>query len=92
MGEKVIGLDGKPVVPVAEVNHGVVTLLERLLSEARVGRVSSVAVAYTVPMQDEISFQSDWCGPRITMLGAAARMIYAMNVTLDRQDAGRIGS
>lgn len=88
---EVIGLDGRQVEKPDNVNHGVVSLLERLLGEARAGRVSAVSVAYQTPDDDGTLYQSDWAGPRITLLGALTRALYAMNRSLDQEDVGRIG-
>lgn len=88
--DKVISIDRRPVEE-TNVNHGVVTLLERLLGEARAGRMTGVMVCYTVPDGDDIIYKSDWSGPRLTLLGAITRCQYAMNVEFTKEDKGRIG-
>ena len=89
---KIVGLDGKAVEPPGEVNAGVVDLLERILAAARKGEIDGVAVCYTspIPGEDDHTFLSAWHGPKITLLGAMTRQLYALNKTLDYRDTGHV--
>lgn len=73
------------------VNQSAVFLLELLLGMARAGQVSSVVIAYTVDDGDSTEYRSEWNGPRVTMLGALTRALYALNRELDQSDTGRCG-
>ena len=87
--DKVVGLDGKPVAAPVQPHAGVVDLLERVLADAREGKIDSVVIAYTTPEPDGTHFfKSCWEGPQITMLGSIARAQYALNCSLDKQDKG----
>jgi uncharacterized protein YbbK (DUF523 family) len=92
---KIFGLDGKPVEPVNEKQEQykaeVVDLIEQILEKARSGQVDGVAILWTEPTADKQHlYQSSWQGPRITLMGAMARAMYAMNADLDKHDVGNI--
>lgn len=92
---KIVGLDGKVIERVdykaPQYNADVVDLIESILEKARAGKVDGVAIMYTEPeATGQHLYQSSWQGPRITLLGAMTRALYAMNVDLDQSDRGNV--
>lgn len=74
-------------LPQAVANREVVETLEWYLAEAKVGRVSSVAIAGITSKGEALTVatQSD---DRMRMLGSLMRLIARINATIDADDKG----
>ena len=79
--DKVVGLHGKVVEP--SFDSGVVSVVEDIYHQAKSGKVSGIAVVLLVDDDQGHTVTSSWHGPRMSLLGALARITHKINNSLD---------
>ena len=88
--DKVFNLKGESVTVLPDLpdyNLALVEMFERAIAGVKAGTVSGAAIVLLVPPSDDNQqteqIDVSWQGGRLTLLAAASRLVFRLNLALD---------
>lgn len=85
MTDKIVGLNGEPVELEVEYDVALLDILRLTMENVKTGKCVGLAVIEIGPDDSGYQIESNYQGPRLSLLAGATRLVYKLNQSLDGQ-------